>query len=539
MSKQYINVARYKNQMLVREIVDGKEIRRRVKFNPSMFQSSQVPTEYQNFYQNGYVSRCTFDNSYDMKTFIDEYKDIPNEVWGNPDITSQFIYEEKYDTTDSSQVITSYLDIEVCTRYQDANGNWVDGGFPNAADAEFPINAICDYRSNDKKYYVFSTALGWTPEKSQLHFKDEVVYVPCVSEEDLLKKWLYFWQKKTPHIITGWNVESFDIPYIVNRISRLYGKDVANKLSPWDKVDQKTIHGAFGNDQSIYIIQGISTLDYLELYKKYRYIPRERYTLGYISQCECPNEAKLEFKGTHGSLYYDDPVFFVDYNIQDVRCIVCFERDLGFVNLACFIAYFAGVNFGDNFSPVKVWENLIYKTCMDSNIIIPLKDHSVKKESFEGAYVHPPVPGLKGCICSFDYTSLYPSIMREWYIGADVYVKNERREMLRESLKAVLDNNSEKDPRCKKMLTEINMTGIFNNYYIENDIPECVTEFLQKNNVSLSTNFEFFDISKQSIFVDLITRLFKERKADKKTSFKHKHNAQDIQKELERRGIKV
>lgn len=533
--KQYINVSRLKNQLCVREIVDNVEYRRKVKFKPYLFQRSSKPTEYKDFYDTGYVKKVTFENPYEMREFIELYKDIPNELWGNKDIISQFMYDEKYDCFDFSNIVVSYLDIEVCTRSQNENGDWIDGGFPEASEARFPINAICDYRSNTKKYYTFTTAQGWTKDSSQLKYADEVEYIYCKNEQDLIKKWLTFWVKNTPHITTGWNNKLFDIPYIVNRIKILFGNDIACRLSPFNTIESKEVASGFGNKLSTYEILGVSIIDYLDLYKKYRNVPREKYTLDFISRAENPEEHKLEFKGTHGSLYYDNPRFFVDYNIQDVRCVVCFENKLQLLQLATNLSYFSNINFEDNFSPIKIWETVISKTCLDNNIVIPMRFKTPEKKPYEGAYVHEPVTGLKGCVASFDYTSLYPKIMELFYIGADVHCRNEEKTRLYEGLLKTLENDTSSE--AKEMLSEIKMTGIFNEFYMKNDMPKSVTNFLQKNEVSLTTNCEFYKVSRKSIFVSLITKLFNERKSDKKTSFMYKHKAQEIKDELKKRGI--
>ncbi len=125
--------------------------------------------------------------------------------------------------------------------------------------------------------------------------------------------------------------------------------------------------------------------------------------------------------------------------------------------------------------------------------------------------------------------------MRLWYTGDDVHQKGEDRQKLYDGLLNVMKNDTE----CKEMYKEILQTGIFNEYYINNDIPKSVTKYLKEKGVSLTTNCEFFDVTRKSVMIDLITKLFKERKADKKTSFNYKHKAQDIAEELERRGVKI
>lgn len=533
---QYINVTRTANNFLVREIVDGSESLKKVEINPVIFTPTNRNTGYRDFYNKKNLEEKIFLSTGDLKRFIDNNKDFGDEIWGSSDLVSQYLYYANYNTTDQNAIITSFIDIEVCTR-ELVNGEWIDGGFPDEKDAKFPINAICDYRSNTKKYNVFTTANGWTKEKSQLPYKDDVIYHYCKNEDELLKKWLAFYRYNIPHIISGWNCLRFDMVYIINRLKNLYGETFADKLSPWKIIKTKTERTTFGNSNDYYQIAGVSILDYLDLYKKYRNKPREKYNLDYISRCESPDDVKLHFEGTHGSLYYDDPVFFVDYNIQDVRCVVSFEHNLQFISLVVYLSYFAGINFEDNFSPVKIWETLIYRYGMDNHMVVPfkLKDRKINKESYEGAYVHPPIPGLKHCISSYDYTSLYPSIMRLWYTGDDVHQKGEDKQKLYDGLMNILKSN----PECTEMYKEIVQTGIFNDFYIKNDIPECVTKYLKENGVSLTTNCEFFDVTRKSVMIELITKLFKERKADKKIAFKYKHEAQDLLEEIKKRGIKI
>ena len=534
MIKQYCNVARYKNHIYVREIVDGVERNRKVKYKPYLFQRTNKKTEYRDFYDRFYLEKVRFETPYEMKEFLDSYSQIPDEIWGNTDIVSQFIHEEGYAShADTSKIIRSYVDIEVNSLYQDSEGNWIDGGFPDQDDAKFPINAICEYRSDDKKYHIFTTAKGWDATKSQLKYAEAVDYHSFDTEEQLLKAWMRFWCKKYPHITSGWNNKAFDIVYIINRIRILFGQDVVNCLSPWGVVDIKTTHDKFGKQSNVYSILGISIIDYMDLYKKYRNKPREKYTLMYISKVENPDEHKIEFTGNHNTLFRDNPALFADYNIQDVRCCTNFDVKFQFMDMIIYLAYYAGVNFEDTFSPLKIWDTHIYREAEKQGYVIPLKGESSPKDSYEGAYVHEPVPGLKGAICSFDFTSLYPNLMILFYIGADVHVTGERKASLRKALIELMEKNRD---TCGKMLDELQLTGIFNEFYIYNDIPEVVTEFLKRNKVALTTNVEFYDVSRKSVFVDLIQLLFKERKENKKESAIHKQNAKEIRNELKERG---
>lgn len=566
--RQYISVQKYFNKLAIREIVDGHYVKEEKTFKPYLFEENSKGT-YLDFNQEKTLDKVDFPSFSEMnKALKDSVVEDDDGIsvntkhyWGCKDPCIQYINDTvdnkpRYDTFDTSNLIYSIIDIEVMTRIKNPDGTWFDGGFPEAADARFPINAICDYRSDDKKYHVFTTA-KWDMDNSQLEYKNEVDYHFCEDEKHLLDDWLKFWAKNTPHIISGWNNKTFDIPYIINRIKRLSLEKIgdsfdddsvkeANKdnffdgasLSPFGHIDVKHEKDQFGHITSLYSILGVATLDYLDLYKKYRYKPREKYTLAYISACELNGEHKLEFEGTHGTLYWDDPQFFIDYNIQDVRCIVKFEELLQFINLACFISYYSGVNIEDSYSPIKVWETLLYKTALNEhNIVMPIRMKMPARESYEGAYVHPPKPGLYGAVASYDYTSLYPSIIMALYTGADVVCKGEYRNNLQKTVKNMLKES--KDPLAKKMNACINKDGTFVDFYINNDIPKEVVEFLHTNGLSMTPNLEFFKVNMKSVFVDLVNDLFKNRKADKKTSFKYKHMAQEIKEELEKRGINI
>ena len=120
--KQYVNVARYKSNLLVREIINGQEVRRKVKFSPHLYQRcNKNESDFKDFF-GGYVKRVQFDNQFEMKEYVDLYSSMENELWGTLDIIPQFIFEEQYDTFDLKNVKISSLDIEVCTRFKE-NGN--------------------------------------------------------------------------------------------------------------------------------------------------------------------------------------------------------------------------------------------------------------------------------------------------------------------------------------------------------------------------------------------------------------------------------
>lgn len=530
---QYLNVYRGRRGLCVREHDGKKEIRRKVSFKPSLYtRCSDGSADFMDFY-GGPVQKITFESMYEMKNHVKNYGDMPGELWGNTNPIYQYIYETYKDEPNPNNVNIAFLDIEVLSK-QLINGEWVDGGFPVASEAKFPVNAICQYNSNKKRFVVYTTAL-WNASESILKYKDLVDYVYCKSEEELIEKWINAWEADIPAILTGWNVLSFDVTYMINRIKIVLGEDETKRLSPWGIIDSRETKNNFGQSEITYSIAGVAILDYIDLYKKYRYKPREKYTLSFIAKCELKeDEYKLEYEGSLNNLYYDNPTYFVDYNINDVFLITKFEETLQFVQIAVFLAYFAGINIEDSFSPIRIWDTLIYRECENRGIAIPMDKMSEAVE-YEGAYVMDPIPGLKKCVVSFDLTSLYPSIMRQWAIGKDKHISGSAHMDLMNGLIEVLQNEQNSNA-SRQILTDIQQKGGFGEYYIENDIPACMTEYLEKNKVTMTVNNQFFSIEGESVFAYLINKLFKERKENKKMSQDFKKQAKEIDEELTRRG---
>ena len=527
----YTSVNRKSNKILYRGIKDGKDVYETVYYKPRLYTRCMGEKATHRDFYDGPVHERQFDSIYDMLQFIKNYGDIPNEIWGNKNPIPQFIYEKfgpeiAYNT---KQINGAFLDIEVLTR-QNVDGVWVDGGFPVASEARFPVNAICQYATNDRKYHVFSLA-KWTAENScypelaamtDYHFFDR--------EQELLRAWIQFWKNNYPHYLTGWNVEKFDIPYLVNRIGIQLGEVAATKLSPWNDVMQHEINTKYGVEQT-YELTGISTLDYMDLYKKHTFVTRESYTLDHIAEVEL-NEHKKEFTGTHGSFYWDNPQGFQDYNIKDVNLVVNLDNKLQLLDLVFSLAYFAGINFTETFSPIRTWDTLIYRECMNRGIAVPCSDKKKAREEYEGAYVFPTKNGMYKAIASFDATSLYPSVNRSWNIGADTIVNEPRRSELINLIIAACVRNGNQE------LAELAQAERpFIEYYRDNGMPDYVTKILQDNKVSLTLNWQFFRVDKESITTYLQSKLFTERKSDKKKSQQFAQREKEIHQELIRRGL--
>jgi DNA polymerase elongation subunit (family B) len=226
-----------------------------------------------------------------------------------------------------------------------------------------------------------------------------------------------------PDIITGWNSRFFDIPYLVNRIVRVLGEKMAKKLSPWGWYKENEIT-LFGNrKQQIFDLVGISSIDYMDAYKKFTYVNQESYSLNHIAYAEL-GEKKLdysEYSSLH-ELYQTNFQKFVDYNVHDVVLLERLEEKMKLLEMIISLAYMAKCNFNDVFSPVKMWDCIICNHLKDQQIVVPPKKHETKLEAYEGAYVKTPQIGRHKWVASFDLNSLYPHLIMQYNISPETLV---------------------------------------------------------------------------------------------------------------------
>ena len=276
---------------------------------------------------------------------------------------------EKYGNDyDIDHIRVANIDIEVGS----------EEGFPEPADARQPITAI----TVKQKGRVFVLGIG-----DYHNERADVRYVDCKSEDRLIMNFLDLWEKLDPDIITGWNIKFFDIPYLVNRISRLFDEKMALRMSPLRSMREREVT-QWQRTQKAYELAGIATLDYLELYRKFTYSQQESYRLDHIAHVEV-GEKKLdysEFANLH-QLYKEDYQKFIDYNIKDVELVERIDDKMKLIETALAIAYDAKVNYADVFTQVRLWDVLMHNYLLDKRMVIPPKKSSIKNQPYAGAYV--------------------------------------------------------------------------------------------------------------------------------------------------------
>jgi DNA polymerase elongation subunit (family B) len=222
-----------------------------------------------------------------------------------------------------------------------------------------------------------------------------------------------------PDVITGWNCELYDIPYICKRLNRVLGEKLMKRMSPWGLVTEskKFIKG---REHSVFDVGGCSVLDYLDLYKKFTYKAQESYRLDYIAEVEL-GQKKLDHSefDTFKDFYTHGWQKFIEYNIVDVELVDRLEDKMKLIELALTMAYDAKVNYNDVFYQVRMWDNIIYNYLKKSDIVIPPKIRSDKNEKYAGAYVKEPIPGKYDWVVSFDLNSLYPHLIMQYNISPE------------------------------------------------------------------------------------------------------------------------
>ena len=403
--KFYTSVEQAGNRLLVRGYNNGERYSVRVPFNPTLFLPTKNFSKWKTL-EGECVEPHKFGSIAEARDFVKQYKEVPDfEIYGNTRFLYQYIAEqhpEKELKFDSSKIRIFNIDIETAA----------ENGFPDIESADQEILAISIKDSFTGRITVF----GARPYDN----KDSMVdYMHFRSEESMLGAFLDYWQANFPDVITGWNVQLFDMPYICNRINRILGEKFVKLLSPWKLVSQREIF-IKGRKQFAVDTLGISTLDYLELYKKFTYSNQESYRLDYICNVEL-GEKKLDHSehDTFKEFYEKDWQKFIDYNIHDVRLVDKLEDKMKLIELAYTMAYDAKVNYEDVFSQVRMWDNYIYNELNKRKIAIPPKKESTKNEKYAGAYVKEPIPGFYDWVVSFDLNSLYPHLIMQYNISPE------------------------------------------------------------------------------------------------------------------------
>ena len=408
--KFYTNVQMIGNQFLVRGYDNGQHVMFKEEYSPTLFVKSNNPTQYKTL-EGEYVEAIQPGSVKDCREFYKKYEGVENfKIYGNDRYVYQYIsdkYPEDEIKFDISKIKLITIDIETTSEY----------GFPDPKTCEEEILLITIQDYSTKEIITWGTG----PFNNN---KKNVKYIRCNSEYELLSNFMYYWDtpEHLPEVITGWNIQFFDIPYICGRLVKVLGEKKAKSFSPWGLLSQREVF--LNNRQQICIdIGGITQLDYLDLYKKFTYKAQESYRLDYIAEVEL-GQKKLDHSefDTFKDFYTKGWQKFVEYNIVDVELVDRLEDKMKLIELAITMAYDAKVNYADVFYQVRMWDNIIYNYLKKRNIVIPPKDKTEKNDKYAGAYVKEPVPGVYDWIVNFDLNSLYPHLIMQFNVSPETLV---------------------------------------------------------------------------------------------------------------------
>ena len=471
MTEFYTNIFHIGNHLYVRGFdSSGQRIQKKVPYEPELFVPSQQSTGYTTIYGQS-VQPKSFSTIREARDFIRKYDDVQGmEIYGYDKWPYVYIYENyKNIEPDTSKINVVAIDLEVQS----------DDGFPQPSEATKPITAIAMRRRNMR------IALGCGDFKSD---DENTYYMKCKDEADLLQKFLKVWENLDVDVLTGWNTEFFDIPYLVNRIRQVLGEESIKRLSPWGIVQDYSVK--FGTkDETSYKFLGISCLDYLAVYKKFRLKPRESYRLDAIAEIEL-GQKKLDYSEHSNlfTLYRDDFQKFIEYNIRDVDLIFMLDEHLGYMNQIFAISYDSGTNYSDSLSTLSNWDTIIHNYLLDQKIVIPthrknMNDH----RGIEGGYVKPPIVGMHKWVMSFDLNSLYPHLIMQYNISPEKHVNP-------------LD--------CDSSLHNMNHGGCVDMYLDES----IDTSKLKGKDLTVTPNGQFYKTDSRGFLPELMKRMYDRRK---------------------------
>lgn len=472
-------------------------------YTPELFMPTNDKTEYRSHSDNKFLKKIQFNSFKQLNDFIRENESYIT-LYGNKSPVMKFIRDNFSNSHESNHDYrTHFIDIETRVTLNE---------FPDAETVKEEVSLIQLYDTFEKKYYVLGVKDCVVTNKYNY---GDVSYILCDNEKDLLNKWILLVDKLDPTIIVGFNTFRFDFPYLINRINKLNLK--AERLSPIGVISSKPALTKDNIEYNHYTIVGRILLDYRELYMKYSFAKLPKHNLETIATYEL-GEGKIvhDEYDSFEEFYLNDYDKFVDYGIKDVELLISLDKKLKFIDTAKYIGYLCGVNLDDVMGTYKQWFSVVYNTALKNGEILPLSQQfSNSNDTFIGGWVLSK-PGKYNWALSFDFASLYPSIIRLLNLGVDTLVKeNELPEELKELREKYFFwyNDKKNEDLCKD---KNNNLDEFRHIKFLMDNKEHIHSILSKYDVCASPNGYFYRKNKESIVASLMKKVYNERKDNKK-----------------------
>lgn len=487
----YTNVIPDGSEMIVFGYRDGERFIERIPFRPSFYRKTEDPFSECVGLDGARLEKQTM-SLYDFRKFSYENQTNPD-IYGNIGSVYQFIQEgwnseSGTDFYDLKNIRILYLDIEV----------EVTKGFPDVNMAQNEVTAITMKDSKTGIFYVLGMGDFDAEHTNKIQSipASKIRYKKCADERELLQTFIVAVDKLSPDLISGWNVEFFDIPYLSNRILVVLGPNGVQSLALNRRLNRKELRQ---NDKVfIYHSWLIPVLDYLALYQKFSFETQESYSLDYISGVEL-GERKLEKHSDLMNLMRDDHQKFIEYNIWDTELVAKIEDKKRLIQLALTISYMTLTLYEDVFSPVKLWDVLIYNRLKKKNVEITPHTNNYR-QSYPGAYVREVTPGKYKWIVFFDLNSLYPNLI----IGFNL------------SKETMVDTPSEIMEYIKEKITpNTDLTSVFSgdyediiDHFIAGELP---TDLLKKHNVTMTANLQCWKTDTPGTMGEIMNQIYQDR----------------------------
>lgn len=460
----------------------GDRIDTEIPFRPYLFLEKEEAKDAVSIFKTSLVKKA-FRNSLERKRFVDNLGH--RRIFHNLSPDQQFLietYKEQNNNSDFSRFPLKVFFLDIETQSND--------GFPVPEKAKDPINLITVYDSITKITHT------WGLKENYTSSNEECVYYRCKDEQDLILRFVDFWKKDYPDVVSGWNSENFDIPYIINRFVKLFGEEFINQLSPVNQVRSRQIYAddSFGKEVTKWSITGLALLDYMKLYKTFKPGEKESFSLNYISELEL-GEGKIAYNATSLSqLSEEDWSTFVEYNIQDVHLLVKLEEKLKFLEIARMLSYKGCTNFESALGKVAIVTGAVAIQASRQGYVIPTFGVNLERDSYEGGYVRDPEKGIQKAIVSFDVNSLYPNTIITLNISPETKIG-----------KIVSGEFGTKDELTIRLVNGKTHTLT----------TEKLSKFLEEEHLSLSKAGVMYSQKVKGVIPNLIDQIYKERVATK------------------------
>ena len=494
----YRNVAYLPREQLMRLFTwdqNGKRIAVDTTFEPYIYlETNNTPDSTSIF--NTKLKKKKFRNQAERSRYLKDNK--ITRIFENLNIQQQFLIDSFWELNErqeftNQQIRVLFIDIETYSPDE----------FPKPEDPQHPINVITVYDTLKKQFITW----GLKP----YHKKNEnCIYIYCKNEKELLSKFINYFTSDYPDILSGWNSEFFDVPYIINRITRLLGEEETKRLSPVGYIRPIVFKGRFGREQVHWHIEGVSCVDYLDIYKRFCPVLRESYKLDAIGETEL-GENKIDYGDTNlASLADDNWELFIDYNIQDVNLLIKLEEKLQYLKLLRMIAYAGLTTFEGALGSLSVITGLCAVRARMRQQRIPTFNREVTNtEQNAGAYVGDPQRGFQENIVSFDANSLYPNVMITLNLSPETKV-------------GVITEKTDKE------ITIQHVNGQTFNLSHQHFV-----EFVKKEKIAISKAKVLFTQKEKGIIPETVDHFYKKRVEIKRELKLAKKRLLDIQKDTD------